>query len=360
MSKRIAFCADGTWDTSDNNTNVYKIFKGMLSIPGVQLPRYDDGVGSNGTEIQKLLGGAMGQGLFQKIKDGYTRIADDYEAGDDIFIFGFSRGAYTARSLAGMIAVCGLPTKPHDPVLVETAFNAYRHKDTRDELLKSLAPYGMFDAKIKMVGVWDTVGSLGIPALVGGVDPLLYGFLDTSLHPDVQNAYHALAIDEKRAEFPASLWGPAAPGQTLEQVYFCGVHCDVGGGYDDDPSTQSALSDITLSWMVSKAQAAGLVFDPEFLAKFPSVNDPKYALDTLHESWNPKWLFPKSRTIAPNAAMANSVGIRCREIPAYRPRNLTLANGMPHSQYGVTTVVAEPQAAEDTVDAKAATNAPRS
>jgi uncharacterized protein (DUF2235 family) len=354
MSKRIAFCADGTWDTSDNNTNVYKIFKGIVPIPGVQLPRYDDGVGSSGTPIQKLLGGAMGDGLFQKVKDGYTRIADDYEAGDDIFIFGFSRGAYTARSLAGMIAICGLPTKPHDARLVDTAFNAYRHKDQRDALLKSLAPYGMFDAKIKMVGVWDTVGSLGIPALVGGVDPVLCGFLDTNLHPDVQNAYHALAIDEKRAEFPASLWGSAAPGQTLEQVYFCGVHCDVGGGYADDPSTQSALSDITLSWIAGKAQAAGLVFYPEFLGMFPSVTDAKYALDTLHESWNPKWLFPKSRIIAPDAAVANSVGIRCQEIPSYRPRNLALANGMPAPHYGVTTVVAEPQA-EDTMGAKAAT-----
>src|SRR5215831_8053950 len=111
MSKRIAFCADGTWDTSANNTNVYKIYKAILSIPGEQLPRYDDGVGSDGTAIEKLLGAAMGQGLHGKIKDGYTRIADVYEAGDDIYIFGFSRGAYTARSLAGMIAVCGLPTE---------------------------------------------------------------------------------------------------------------------------------------------------------------------------------------------------------------------------------------------------------
>ena len=347
MSKRIAFCADGTWDSSASNTNVYKIYNAISSIPGEQLPRYDNGVGSDGTEIEKLLGGAMGQGLYQKIKDGYTRIADVYEAGDDIYIFGFSRGAYTARSLAGMIAVCGLPTEPHDAKFVDTAFNAYRNKGQRDQLLKSLASYGLDDAKIKMVGVWDTVGSLGVPALVGKVDPVQYGFLDTTLHPDVLNAYHALAIDERRAEFPATLWtSPPAAGQTLEQVYFCGVHCDVGGGYADDPDTQTALSDITLSWMIGKAQAAGLVFDPDVLAKYPCPLDAKYSLDTAHESWSPAWLFPKSRTIAAYATVANSVRFRCEELSSYRPRNLTLLNGAPGPQYAIANVVEMAEAAK--------------
>jgi uncharacterized protein (DUF2235 family) len=153
-------------------------------------------------EMYSVSGGAFGLGLFQKIKDGYTKIAHVYEAGDEVFLFGFSRGAYTARSLAGMIANCGLPTKNFDTSMIETAFQAYRNKDQRATLLASLSAYGMHDARITMVGVWDTVGSLGIPSVIGGVAPLLYGFLDTTLHPDVLHAYQALAIDERRLEFP--------------------------------------------------------------------------------------------------------------------------------------------------------------
>ncbi|HZK80884.1 MAG TPA: DUF2235 domain-containing protein, partial [Humisphaera sp.] len=102
MSKRIVFCADGTWDDTANNTNVYKLFKAALTCSD-QIPYYDDGVGADGNPLQKLSGGALGEGIFQKIKDGYSKIAQVYEPNDEIFLFGFSRGAYTARSLAGMI-----------------------------------------------------------------------------------------------------------------------------------------------------------------------------------------------------------------------------------------------------------------
>ena len=313
MTRRIAFCADGTWDTVTNDTNVYRISKAIVAIPGEQYSFYDDGVGADGTPIEKLLGGAFGAGLFQKIKDGYSTISSVYEAGDEVFIFGFSRGAYTARSLAGMIAACGLPTKNPDSNLVDTAFQAYRDKDKRAAILATLGAYGLVQAKMTMVGVWDTVGSLGIPAIFGAVSPLLYGFLDTSLNPQILNAFHAVAVDERRQEFPATLWdSPPAPGQTMEQVYFCGVHCDVGGGYADDAGTGTALSDITFSWMMARAQALGLVFDPGVLAKYPSPIDKKDALDTKHESWNPLWLFPKPREIASNATLANSVDIRCQ------------------------------------------------
>lgn len=207
MGKRIVFCSDGTWDEPGQNTNVYKLYK-ALKTTADQVPYYDDGVGADGLLIQKLAGGALGAGLYQKIKDGYTKIAQVYEEGDKVYIFGFSRGAYTARSLAGMIAVCGLPTANFTDDVVNTAFDAYRNKDQRTELLAELnKTCDLYDAKLAMVGVWDTVGSLGIPALFGAVDPILYGFLDTSLHPDVLNAYQALAIDERRAEFPR-LSGP--------------------------------------------------------------------------------------------------------------------------------------------------------
>jgi uncharacterized protein (DUF2235 family) len=340
MNKRIVFCADGTWDNSGKNTNVYRIFKAMQTTAD-QVPYYDDGVGSDGLPLEKLTGGAFGAGLFQKIKDGYTKIAQVYEQGDEVFLFGFSRGAYTARCLGGMIAICGLPTASFTNDAVETAFQAYRNKDQRAALLAQLnQTCNLFDAKLSMIGVWDTVGSLGIPAIFGGVSPLIYGFLDTSLHPDVLHAYHALAIDERRAEFPATLWTASAPGQTLEQVWFCGVHCDVGGSYPDDPDG-TALSDLTLAWMMSKAAALGVEFDPTVAAKYSLPMDPKYALDTKHESWNLLWAFPRRRPIDAESTIASSVFLRTENDGSYRPGNLTFAGGTLGSGYQKVLVVGQ-------------------
>ena len=196
----------------------------------------------------------------------------------------------------------------------------------------------MFDAKLTMVGVWDTVGSLGIPAIFGGVSPLLYGFLDTSLHPDVLHAYHALAIDERRCEFHATLWTTAAPNQTHEQVWFTGVHCDVGGSYPEDPNG-TQLSDLPLAWMMSKAAALGLEFFAEVQAGYPIPMDPKYALDQKHESWNPLWAFPKRRAIAHDATLADSVFLRVAHDNSYRPGNLVFEGGNLASGYEKTTIV---------------------
>ncbi len=343
MGKRIIFCSDGTWDDSATNTNVYRFYK-ALPITAGQMAFYDDGVGSNGLPLTKLVGGAFGAGLFQKIRDGYTKIAQVYEQGDQVFLIGFSRGAYTARCLAGMIAVCGLPTANFTDDMVNQAFAAYRDKNNRAQILAGFnATYNLFNAGIAMVGVWDTVGALGIPALFGGVDPVVFGFLDTSLHPDVQTAYHALATDERRCEFPATLWNNPAAGQTLEQVWFCGVHSDVGGSYPDDPDG-SALSDLTFGWMLSKAEALGVQFDPAIAAQYVLPMDPKYALDTKHESWNVLWAFPKHRTIAPNSAIADSVNIRVTHESSYRPGNLTFAAGALASGYQQVPIVTVPKA----------------
>jgi uncharacterized protein (DUF2235 family) len=340
--KRIAFCADGTWDGTSNDTNVFKMFNALL-ISADQLTFYDSGVGADGNPIEKLLGGAFGAGLFQKIKDGYTRIAHAYEAGDEIFLFGFSRGAYTARSLAGMIANCGLPTKNFDDALIEAAFHAYRNKDQRAAILAGLGPqYGMVIPQITMVGVWDTVGSLGIPAIFGGVSPLVYGFLDTGLHPNIKNAFHAVAIDERRPEFPATMWTSApTTGQTIDQVWFCGVHSDVGGGYggSSNVGVSTALSDITLGWMMNKAQGLGLAVSSAALSWYSFPLDGKYALDQLHDSWNPLWGFPTPRKIADNSSLANSVVIRCQHHLGYQPGNLTLQDGVPIAGYGTVPVV---------------------
>jgi uncharacterized protein (DUF2235 family) len=333
LSKRIIFCADGTWDTAQNHTNVYKLYK-SLPITAGQIPFYDDGVGTSGTPLEKLVGGAFGEGLFQKIKDGYTKISHVYEKDDDLFLFGFSRGAYTARCLAGMIAICGLPTESFGDNLVGTAFQAYRDKTQRTRLLASLSGASLYNAKIKMVGVWDTVGSLGIPAIFGGVDPVRFGFLDTGLHPDVLNAFQALAIDERRREFPPTLWtSTPATGQVLEQVWFCGPHCDVGGGY-----AETQLSDITLSWMMSRARSLGLEIDGAIWAHYSSIpsND---ALGEIHDSWNLFWGIPSRRQIAAKAALGNSVAVRCQRLGSYRPQNLTFTDGAPSDTYQTVQVV---------------------
>ena len=346
MSKKIVLCADGTWDNTTNKTNVYRLYK-ALATSADQIAFYDDGVGADGLPITRLVGGAFGTGLWAKVKQGYTEIAHVYEKGDDLFLFGFSRGAYTARSVAGMIAACGLPTKNFDNSMVDTAFDAYRNKDQRANLLAQLnQKYEIFTPKIKMVGVWDTVGALGIPAIFGGVGILGYGFLDTALNPNVLNAYHALAIDERRMEFPATLWSsPPAPGQTVEQVWFCGVHSDVGGGEPQDASDTMALSDITLAWMMDKACALGLAIDTDLKKQYALPLDPKYALDTLHTSWNPIWGFPRPRSIADNSSISDSVAIRLAHHDSWQPKNLKLENGMLAKSYQIVTVVGQPAAA---------------
>jgi uncharacterized protein (DUF2235 family) len=141
MAKRIIYCADGTWEAAADNTNVCTLYK-ALKTNAAQLPFYDDGVGSDGNVFLQLAGGAFGTGLWTEIKEGYTAIAHAYEQGDDVYLFGFSRGAYTARSLGGMIAAAGLPTANFDDALVNLAFDAYRDKDDRAEILAALDKYG--------------------------------------------------------------------------------------------------------------------------------------------------------------------------------------------------------------------------
>ena len=133
MPKRIIFCADGTWQDPVNNTNVYRLYK-ALTMASDQVTFYDDGVGADATGLDRILDGAFGQGILQKIQDGYTKIAHVYDPGDEIFLFGFSRGAYTVRSLAGMIAICGLPTGAFSDDCVTKAFAAYRDPVNRPSI----------------------------------------------------------------------------------------------------------------------------------------------------------------------------------------------------------------------------------
>jgi uncharacterized protein (DUF2235 family) len=340
MPKNIVFCADGTWDDPNDNSNVCQLYSALDVVPDVQLPIYDSGVGVGGNPFGKIFGGALGAGLFQKIRDGYSAIAAHYQPGDQIFLFGFSRGAYTARSLGGMIAICGLPTvNQNDPKCVDMAFEAYRNAAQRPTLLDSLkAAYKMDTAQIQLLGVWDTVGSLGIPAIFGGIDVCQYGFLDTTLHPNVLNAVQALAIDEERLQFQPALWttSPSA-NQSLTQVWFTGVHCDIGGGYPPD-ADGSALSKITLYWMANYAQIYGLKFKP---GAFPLKPQPSDALATMHDSRTGAFrIFPPHvRNIVPDSCIDSRAKDRCAAATSsYSPENLHIIAGALADTYNVVNV----------------------
>jgi uncharacterized protein (DUF2235 family) len=340
MSKRIAYCSDGTWQNAMSNTNVYRIYKAML-VNSEQVTFYDDGVGADFTGLQKILGGAIGAGLNDKVMEGYTKIAHVYEPGDEIFLFGFSRGAFTVRSMGGMIANCGLPSGSFTDDCVTQAFAAYRDRDNRASILAGLGACGLADATITMIGAWDTVGALGIPALYGGIDEKNYGFLDLKLHPDVKNAYHCLAIDEHRAQFPATLWDtPPVAGQTVEQVWFAGCHGDVGGGtlIGSTVDNGTRLCDFSMGYMVSKAQALGLQFDQDAIAHYSQLTN-EDALDIIRESWTPKAGPVHLRPIVPGSNVSNSVALRVQYALTYQPGNLTIKDGLLDESYNQVTLV---------------------
>ncbi len=342
MPKRIVFCADGTWQAPVSNTNVYRLYK-ALTVAADQVTFYDDGVGADATGLERLLDGAFGQGILQKIQDGYTKIAHVYEPGDEIFLFGFSRGAYTARSLAGMIANCGLPTGAFTDNCVTLAFAAYRDPVNRASILAGLAACGLGAATVQMVGVWDTVGSLGIPAIFGGVDAKMYGFLDTGLHPCIKNAFQCLALDEKRAQFPATLWTSAPTAdQTIEQIWFSGCHGDVGGGtaLGGGVDAGTRLCDITLAWMASKAQGLGLMIDPAAATQLRTL-PAEFALDAIRETWTPADGPPRLRPVPANAEVSNSVAVRVKYALTYLPGALSLVAGALPGRYSLVTVVDE-------------------
>jgi uncharacterized protein (DUF2235 family) len=273
----IVVCCDGTWNTPDEHhgpaakpTNVAKLAL-SVAVGSDQLFFYEPGVGTSPDE--RIAGGAFGLGLSQNIRNAYQFLADTYRDGDRIFLFGFSRGAYTARSLAGLIHNCGILRHEHRD-RVDEAFAFYRDRTshTRPSALASQIfrrEYAHAQDTIHFIGVWDTVGALGIPDdLPGwkefGCDVVdwqeLWGFHDTQLGPHVTCARHALAIDEQRLPFKPTLWtaiNPDAKNQSVKQVWFAGVHTEVGGGAAD-----SSLSDIALLWMLGEAVAEGLRIEP--------------------------------------------------------------------------------------------------
>ncbi len=282
--KRIVICCDGTWNRADQEengtpcpTNVVKLAYRIAKRDehgNPQIVYYGQGVGTGNT-LDRVTGGAFGHGLEDNILDAYRFLIANYESGDQLYLFGFSRGAFTARSLAGMIRNCGILRR--DAIAqYRAAVSLYRSRmdrpdDTRStEFKEKFSICGNEGIPIHFMGVWDTVGSLGIP--LRGLRSLTlsrYQFHDTELSGRVHNAYHALAIDEFRTPFEPTLWArKPKPGQTVEQVWFAGAHSDVGGGY-----AQPGLSDISLGWMLDRAAEHGLRIDPQVVAGLPLAPD---------------------------------------------------------------------------------------
>jgi uncharacterized protein (DUF2235 family) len=275
--RQLIVCCDGTWNTPEDSsvTNVRRLYNALADTDddgNEQVRFYQPGVGTAGPLWDRLVAGATGAGLTRNILDAYHWLTTRYEHGDRIALFGFSRGAYTARSLAGMIGACGLidTTALDDAAAwdrIRYVYRRYRHgrdgdRRWRNALAFRYDPDNRDQIPVHLVGVFDTVGALGIPGYLGWLKLLEprggHDFHDLTLHPHIAHARHAVAMDERRSPFAPALWtGPFATGQDVRQVWFPGSHQDVGGGH-----RETGLSDGALQWMIDEARAAaGIGFE---------------------------------------------------------------------------------------------------
>ncbi|MGV1894796.1 DUF2235 domain-containing protein [Agrobacterium vitis] len=326
MSKAVIFCADGTWNSpgdvasgklAGDSTNVFKLYFNLDGVPsreninlkeeqeknassGNQVAKYIHGVGDSANPLVKLMGGAVGAGTVIRILRGYTYISRKYAPGDKIFIVGFSRGAYTARALAGMIVTCGLlDAHAHNLEDKDLAYRlsasvwyGYRKENAKQDVgllsqLQSIVmdfphffqspiaqPHLISDISIDTVAVWDTVGALGVPVLdtATGYPVDVFKFANTALSPKIANGIHFISVDEQRTFYTPTLWDVR---QGVEQVLYPGAHADVGGGY-----SECGLSDCSLDDMQTLLASRGLKFaNPPHLALDP---DP---LGLAHTPW---------------------------------------------------------------------------
>lgn len=277
--KRIVICADGTWNVRDqvdpktgrrHPSNVTKVARAVRPCDRNGVPQvvyYHDGVGTAGG-LDRWTGGAFGEGIEANIRDLYRFLVYNYDNHDEVFLFGFSRGAFTVRTLVGFMTKVGLVEKDHD-FFVPDLYDCYEQglgpgaplwdRVFRDVKIQRACP------PIRFVGVWDTVGALGAPGFLGQlINRNKYQYHDVTLNKNIRGAYHALAIDERRKPFAPNIW-TRPPGWLgdLEQAWFPGVHSNVGGGYSPD-----GLANEALHWMVEKAEGCGIEFDSAYLAHF--------------------------------------------------------------------------------------------
>jgi hypothetical protein len=268
--------------------------KGIL-----QVTAYYRGIGTSPSS--HLWRGITGAGISQTICDAYAFIADNFILQEDeLYLFGFSRGAYTARSLSGLMQWIGV-LKKQNLSLLPDCYKQYRLPESkRDSAFRSeqLQEIRLGDASIpiRFLGVWDTVGSLGIP--IPGVNSMFdrrfVGFHDMELSKNVNYAFHALALHELRSAFAPALWSKKRPGQTVEQAWFPGTHCDVGGG-----NPNHGLSDGAFLWMLCHAEKLGLEFDHAYIKQ---VAQPDYR-DEIYDSSAKFWRLSRKKVRAIGASL---------------------------------------------------------
>jgi len=330
MVKRLVVCADGTWNRPEEDlqkdvpTNVLRVARAIRPIASDGRPQhvfYDWGIGSYHNAV---VGGVTGQGIHKNIMDAYRYIVQNFTPSTDIYLFGFSRGAYTVRSLCGLINNCGILKRP-DARLIQQAFDHYKKTGAAwapsgAESVEFRKAHSHESREIRFVGAWDTVGALGVPFSLMGLFDRKDEFYDTKLGSNVRIARHALAIDERREDFEPTLWEPR-DGLDLEQVWFAGSHSDIGGGYPADDQGLFA-SDIALDWMVGQARNAGLDLEEHL----PAGISPS-ARAKVHNSRRHIFRFSKPlvRTLKPKnikTTIHASVAERWRLDADYRPPNL--------------------------------------
>lgn len=279
-------------------TRISRAIKAESSDNIQQIVFYHYGIGSQGGIVDRVYGGATGAGLSEAVREAYSFIALNWETDDEIFLFGFSRGAFTARAVAGLISEIGVLTKDGLPYLAEVFEDVQHRRDPhyrpkhpnipfRDKPSASSPQYKQelrrrglttLGVTIKAIGVWDTVGSLGTPRVswlekvgIQSSASKRMGFYDTRLSNCIENAFQALALDERRASFQPAVWEkPPGNTTTLRQVWFPGVHSNIGGGYND-----MQLANITFAWMMSQVRSM-LDMDIDYLFEQEQVNEDYY------------------------------------------------------------------------------------
>ena len=335
MARRLIICSDGTWNSPDdvdrgkvkptNITKLSRAIKPLDSKGDSQIVFYDEGVGTGWG--QRFIGGITGKGLSDNVLDGYRFLSHNYVVGDDIYLFGFSRGAYTSRSLCGFLTLAGVVDKK-DIFYLESLYELYKHEDAAEKIKAYIESKNIRTTypRIKMLGVFDTVGALGIPLgglnkVLAGLDLIEYQFHDVSLSESVDYAYHALAIDEMRVPFEPTLWTAKTDSTIeMEQRWFCGVHSNIGGGYHPD-----GLANLALQYMVRKARQTGLEFNLDYLSYFKGQPDSE-----LRESMTAKYrvLGKHLREINleddSHQVVDASVFERIKMVSNYRPENVPL------------------------------------
>jgi uncharacterized protein (DUF2235 family) len=353
MSKNIVLCCDGTANEfAKHHTNVLKLYTMLRRDRATQVTYYHPGLGTMepagalttlARKATKLLGMALGYGLSDDVRDAYVFLMQHYEPEDKVFLFGFSRGAYTARAVASLLHMYGLIQPGNDalvPYAIRMMMGIERARGTKAGAREAGDDYfnlardfkdtmSRTECKPWFVGVWDTVSSIGWVE-----NPLKLPFIANN--PDIAIGRHAIAIDERRAFFRTHLWrspsDPSHPGgpKDLKQVWFPGVHCDVGGGY---PEAESGLSKIALEWMLEEAEAAGLLIDAarrrELLGqtggdRHVAPNALAAAHESLAGAWKPAEYVPKKHFDVVTGTQGRRMNLgRRRAIP---PKSLVHAS----------------------------------